>query len=300
MISALLMTLLVGVPEVVIADEHRKGGDPTEIKISVTNKTDELISITFDRNWHRYHLQFHFFDDQGQPLKLARTKRPDVMHGERGGGLIKPGKTVSGYLSPKFDYVIPPGPYQVSVTFIYQMPGNGEAQKVESNRITKTFPKPKVSAPEEDPAPSPEEPGDHLRIITTPRAGLPEVMISDEHRDGRDPTEIKITLTNKTDFNLAISFVSGMHLFHFKFHLYDEQGRPVVRLPSAINLEPSPETNVRMQIKPGETVTGYLSPNAEYEIPAGRYQVSVVYFVGAEIRRYGDAIESNRITKTFP
>jgi hypothetical protein len=53
---------------------------------------------------------------------------------------IEPGDTVFGYLSPKWDYELPAGRYQISVRFLQKVPGKDAPQEIESNRITRPLP----------------------------------------------------------------------------------------------------------------------------------------------------------------
>lgn len=140
MTTILLATLLAGLPQVVIADQPRERGDPTEIKISVTNKTEEMITVCFNGDRHRYWFEFGFFDEGGRPLTLTRTRRTKIYSGSSELIRIKPGKTVTGYLSPRLDYEIPPGHYQVALTYSHRPSGQEVQGECVSNQITKTFP----------------------------------------------------------------------------------------------------------------------------------------------------------------
>lgn len=126
--------------EVVIADEPRAGQDPTEIKIAVTNGIEEPISVSFHPRWHGTWFQFRIFDERGNPVELVRKKLPHYVSVNPRIARIKPGETAVGYLTPKEDYEIPPGRYQVSVIYVYHVPDKGVKREVESNRITKPFP----------------------------------------------------------------------------------------------------------------------------------------------------------------
>jgi hypothetical protein len=134
MTTILLATLLAGLPEVTIADEHPEGVD---LKVSVTDKTERTIATFFGPESHEICFEFHSFDERGRPVVLPSSKR-----GQSGGSRrvvpIKPGETATGYLPPTLDYVIPPGRYQVEVTF--REYGGSVGRPVRSNRIAKTFP----------------------------------------------------------------------------------------------------------------------------------------------------------------
>jgi hypothetical protein len=134
MMTVLLATLLSGLPEVTIKDQHPEGLD---LEVSVTNKTDRTISAFFGPDSHRICFEFHFFDQRGRPVVFPSSK-----HGQSGGGRrvvpINPGETAIGYLSSAQDHVIPPGRYQVEVAFRER--GKTVGRGVRSNRITKTFP----------------------------------------------------------------------------------------------------------------------------------------------------------------
>jgi hypothetical protein len=141
MLTILLATLLAGLPEVVIADEPRVGtpyraADPSEIKVSVTNKSDGPITAFFGPMGYEYCFKFHFFDEQGRPVVLARRRRP--RSGPKKRVEIKPGETSADYLAPARDLQVPPGRYQVEVVFLES--GGSVDREVRSNRITKTFP----------------------------------------------------------------------------------------------------------------------------------------------------------------
>jgi hypothetical protein len=134
MMTILLAALLAGLPEVTIADEYPEGVD---IKVSVTNKSERTIATFFGPESHKICFEFHFFDERGRPVVLPSSKRSRGV-GSRRVVQIKPGETGAGYLPPTRDYVIPPGRYQVEVTF--REYGGSVGRQVRSNRITKAFP----------------------------------------------------------------------------------------------------------------------------------------------------------------
>lgn len=139
--TILLLSLLTGSPEVTIVDEHRKDGDPTEVRISVINKADSTINISFEPKWHLFWFQFRLYDEQGRAVKLLPAYDPRLLKAEGDRIRIKPGETVTGYLSPKVDYQIPPGRYQVEVDYHPGLPiRDGKPGGCVSNRITMVFP----------------------------------------------------------------------------------------------------------------------------------------------------------------
>jgi hypothetical protein len=130
MVTLLLLSLVTGSCQVVLTDERRKGGDLSEVEISVTNKSDSTVGISFEPGMHLFFFRFNLYDDKGQPVKLPPAYNPDMLREKYDRVRIKPGETVTGYLSPKVDFQIPPGRYQLEVEYYY----GGT-----SNRITKTF-----------------------------------------------------------------------------------------------------------------------------------------------------------------
>lgn len=138
-ISILALAALSGLPQVTIADEHREMGDPTEIKITLSNKTKNAIFISFQPDWYMDYFVYHFFDERGRPVKLKYTEGPQDTLSPKLVKWLDPGQSVTGYLSPKIDYVIPPGRYQVEVVYFHREPARNGPQEITSNRITKTF-----------------------------------------------------------------------------------------------------------------------------------------------------------------
>jgi hypothetical protein len=127
---------------VVIADEHRQGSpfhtaNPSEIKVSVTNKSEGTITAFFGPLGYGYCFKFHFFDEQGRPVMLARRKQT-MRSGPTRRVQIEPGETATDYLWLTRDLVVPPGRYQVEVTFLEY--GGSVDREVRSNRSTKAFP----------------------------------------------------------------------------------------------------------------------------------------------------------------
>jgi hypothetical protein len=145
MLTLLIAALLAagieqkGTPTIVIADEHREGGDPTEVKIVLTNNTDMIIHITFKHAYHGRYFGFRVYDEGGRPLDLPRpTPRP--IGGPSRVVALERGESATGYHSPRHCFQIPPGRYQISVVYRYRPFGGGGERQIESNRIFKTFP----------------------------------------------------------------------------------------------------------------------------------------------------------------
>ena len=122
MITILLASLLAVLPEVVIADEHPEGGDPTEIKVTLANRTEKTIIVSFGERWHTHWFKFTLFDEPGRAWGCQRRGGLGA-GGSRELVRIKPGDTISGYLSPTWDYEIPAGRYQISVGYLHEVPG---------------------------------------------------------------------------------------------------------------------------------------------------------------------------------
>jgi hypothetical protein len=279
MIAMLLATLLAGppggvaqrgTPEVAIADEHRPGGDPTEVKITLTNATDMVIHISFRPNYHARYFEFRLSDLAGRPLALPVSDDESDGGSRRLMRLLR-GESATGYLSPRHCFKIPPGRYQVSVIYRYRPYGKDVEQAVESNRIVKDF----------------------------PMAESPRVVIADEHRPDGDPAEIKVTVLNREQDPVYLNFEPYWQAYSFGFHLHDDEGRPA-RLARADRPEDTRGPVRWVRVLPGATATGYLSPRVEYKIPPGRYQLEVAFFYRVPGKTGRQEVRSNRITKTFP
>ncbi len=103
-------------------------------------------------------------------------------------------------------------------------------------------------------------------------------------------------MTNKTKETMIVSFAEQWHLSWFKIHLFDERGRAVV-LPQTNRVRGGGRKEL-VRIKPGDGVSGYLSP--DYQIQRGRYQISVTFVHTTPGSNVPQKVESNGIRKTFP